>query len=100
MRQIMQFTTLTTLLLLTLSLPAVFALDEPNGSGRRNGPPTEAIEACNGKNIGDQVSFETPRGDIISGICREHEGQLFAVPKNGRGMRGKPGPRGEQPGEQ
>lgn len=47
-----------------------------------NGPPPEAIEACEGKSEGDSVSFETRRGDILEGTCRTIEEQLVAVPNN------------------
>ena len=47
------------------------------------GPPPEAFKACEGKKAGDTVQIQTPRGDTISGTCREMQGQLVAVPEGG-----------------
>jgi len=47
-----------------------------------NGPPPEAIEACEGKSEGELVSFETRRGDTLSGECQYVEDQLVAVPEH------------------
>ena len=43
-------------------------------------PPREAFEACRNASAGAGVTFRTPRGDSVRGICREHGGELFAVP--------------------
>jgi hypothetical protein len=56
----------------------------PNGgsgpdSGRRV-PPQEAIDACQGHAPGDSVSFSSPHGDTVQGVCRQRGGLLFAVP--------------------
>ena len=67
------------------------ALGAPQGSGRGHGPPEEAIQACEGMNAGDTVEFETPRGDTVSGICREIRDQLVAVPEGGPPGRGRGG---------
>lgn len=37
--------------------------------GRQQGPPPEAYSACDGKSEGDTASFESPRGDTITGTC-------------------------------
>ena len=66
--------------------------------GGQNGPPQEAIDACSGKSDGASVSFETPRGDSVSGTCKEMQGQMVAVPENGR--RGQGQGRGQQGGQQ
>jgi len=50
-----------------------------------NGPPPEAIEACEGKSEGETVSFETRRGDTLTGVCQYIEEQLVAVPEHHRG---------------
>ncbi|SIS67017.1 hypothetical protein [Neptunomonas antarctica] len=50
---------------------------------RPKGPPPEAIEACKGKQADDKVSFEG-RGEILDGICKEHDGKLVAMPASGR----------------
>lgn len=52
--------------------------------GRSQGPPPEAIEACEGKSPGDSVSFSGRRGETLNATCEEVEGQLVAVPE---GMR-------------
>jgi len=66
-----------------LSMSSFAQPQGPNG-----GPPPEAIDACVGKSSGDQVSFETPRGDTLKCTCKEIQGQLVAVPK-GHKMRVK-----------
>ncbi len=33
-------------------------------------PPPEAIAACDGADVGDPCSFDTPRGDELSGTCQ------------------------------
>jgi len=53
---------------------------------RRQGPPQAAIDACKGKQAGDQVQFETRRG-TLQGTCQERDGQLVAVPEGHRGGR-------------
>ena len=52
--------------------------------GRPQGPPPEAIEACEGKAVGDAVSFTGRRGESLEATCQEYEGQLIAVPDNKR----------------
>jgi hypothetical protein len=77
--------------MVTLIPVFAFALDRPLGPrGQHHGPPPEAIEACEGKNAGDSVRFETPRGHIITGTCEERDGLFFAIPEGG------PPPRGER----
>lgn len=51
--------------------------------GRPQGPPPEAIKACEGKEVGAEVSFKDPRGETHEGRCQEHDGQLAAMPKRG-----------------
>lgn len=51
------------------------------GSGKPKGPPQEAIDACKDMSEGDTVQFMTPRGDTVSGICRDVRGGLIAVPE-------------------
>ncbi|HSM00419.1 MAG TPA: Spy/CpxP family protein refolding chaperone, partial [Candidatus Limnocylindria bacterium] len=43
----------------------------------------EAIDACAGLSEGDMVQFTSPRGDTVSGICRDIRGGLVAVPEKG-----------------
>ncbi len=53
------------------------------GDGNPNGPPQEAIDACAEMSEGDTVQFRSPRGDTVSGICRDIRGGLIAVPEGG-----------------
>ncbi len=73
----------TTILLLSfaLLLPAS-SYASGGGKGRPQGPPPEAIAACEGKSSGDSVEFTGRRGDSIEATCQEVEGQLAAVPNN------------------
>ena len=52
------------------------------GKGRQQGPPPEAIAACEGKSVGDSVTFTDPRGGSHEGTCQEIDGQLAAAPEN------------------
>lgn len=72
-----------TILLLTLAILSpvtVYAFGA--GKGRPQGPPPEAIEACEGKSVGDSVEFKGRRGEILEATCQEKNGQLAAVPDN------------------
>lgn len=63
------------------------------GGGIPKGPPPEAVEACDGLSQGDAVQFTTLRGETVSGICRESQGKLVAVPEGRRcGMHRGKGP--------
>lgn len=48
---------------------------------RRPGPPPEAIKACEGKSVGDSVTFTGRRGESLKATCKEIEGQMAAVPE-------------------
>lgn len=61
-----------------------FCASAQQGRQAPNGPPPEAIEACDGKSEGDTVSFETRRGDTLNGVCKYVDEQLVAVPENHR----------------
>jgi hypothetical protein len=56
--------------------------DTPSQPTASRHPPQAAIDACQGHAPGDAVTFTTPRGKSVNGICQEAEGVLFAVPKN------------------
>ena len=49
---------------------------------RPKGPPPEAMEACNGKSVGDSVVLTSPRGKSMKATCQEIDDQLVAVPDN------------------
>ena len=72
------------ILVLVAVIPAAgFAFAGHWGGGKPKGPPQEAIDACAGMSEGDTGQFATPRGDTMSGICREIRGGLIAVPEGG-----------------
>ncbi len=53
----------------------------PQGKGRSmRVPPPEAYDVCEGKQAGDKVSFTTPRGDKVSGVCTMLPARLAAMP--------------------
>lgn len=58
-----------------------------DGAGRRQGPPPEALTACEGKKAGDAAEFTNRRGDKVEGICREIDGRLVALPEKARSGR-------------
>ena len=62
---------------------AVFAFGGNWDGEKPKGPPQEAIDACTDMGKGDLVQFTTPRGDTVSGICRDMRGGLVAVPEGG-----------------
>lgn len=70
-------------LLLTLVLlwPTVSSAGD---SHRHHGPPPEAIEACEGKDVGESVVLTDPRGESVQATCCEMDGELVAVPDNMR----------------
>lgn len=44
------------------------------------GPPPEAISACNDKQEGDRVTFTNRQGETLNGTCKTMQGVFFAVP--------------------
>ena len=71
------------LVLLVLAQVAACAGKETLQSHKpgHHGPPPEAIEACKGHQEGDKVTFKTPHGDEISGICKKLPELLVAIPE-------------------
>lgn len=43
-------------------------------------PPKEAVEACENKAEGENVSFVSPRGDTLEATCHLMKAMLIAVP--------------------
>jgi len=76
---------LVSLICLFMFLGTTFAQQKPQQQSQRGGggPPQEAIDACDGKNDGDSVTFVSLRGDSITGTCQDIQGQMVAVPENG-----------------
>jgi hypothetical protein len=76
---------------LAIVTTAGWAFGQPPGGGHHQGPPPEALTACEGRSPGDTVQIQTPHGQTISGTCREMpDGKLAAVPQGG--------PQGRLPG--
>ena len=44
--------------------------------GERRGPPLEAYQACENKNVGSEGQFVNPRGETVKGICEEENGKM------------------------
>jgi hypothetical protein len=65
---------------------AVMALVSINATASNNekrpGPPPEAIKACQGKEVGDAVTFTGRNNDTVKATCKEIEGQIVAFPDN------------------
>lgn len=76
------------IILFTLVLPSLVVTSACSSSkndseegGPQGGPPPEAITACEGKSVGDTVSFKGRRGETIEATCKEIDEQLVAVPE-------------------
>ncbi len=65
---------------------------EPPRDGR-GGPPEEAVAACQGLNEGEVCSFESPRGDLILGICKMTRAEVKACVPEGGPPGGPPPPK-------
>ena len=52
---------------------------------KRQGPPPEAYEACEGKSVGDEAEFVNRRGYTVTGTCEEEGDQLVLRPDNPKG---------------
>jgi len=68
----------TLLTCLTLTFASQYALAK--GPSGRQGPPPEAISACEGKSAGDSAQFEGRNGESVTGNCEEMDGQLILRP--------------------
>ncbi|MBU0946434.1 MAG: hypothetical protein KJ804_03680 [Proteobacteria bacterium] len=75
----------TALLVAILILLPITACTASNGpdTNRRQGPPPEAVSACEGKQAGDSVEFAGRGGETLEATCKEINGQLAAVPAGG-----------------
>lgn len=69
-------------IMLLLPITGCASDDGPN-NGRRQGPPPEAISACEGKQVGDSVEFTGRKGETLKATCKEMNDQLVAVPAGG-----------------
>lgn len=68
--------------LLSLVSISGWASGKGGPGGGKQGPPPEAIAACEGKAAGDSVEFTGRRGETLEATCQEKDGKLAAVPKN------------------
>ncbi|GAB4340968.1 MAG: hypothetical protein Kow0089_14990 [Desulfobulbaceae bacterium] len=73
----------TAALAIMLLMPITASAKKGNREGRHPGPPPEAIEACEGKKVGDSVKFTGRRGETLETTCQEIDGQLVAAPPEG-----------------
>lgn len=53
-----------------------------NAGRRQHGPPPEAYAACEGKILGDTAEFVSPRGDTVTGTCKQQDNRLVLRPDN------------------
>lgn len=70
--------------MLVISSVGVQAQEGRGQGGGERRPPLEAFEACADKAEGDSVTFETRRGDSLSGTCQMKDDALVAVPDNAK----------------
>ncbi len=86
---------ITTALILLVMIPLTSQAAGSGRKGQHGPPPQAAITACEGKQVGDSVTFTGRRGESLSATCRSIEGQMAAVPegmgrKNGKGGQASP----------
>lgn len=73
------------ILLIAVMIPiAACANSKGERGGNRQGPPPEAIAACENMNEGDSVTFKGRRGESLKATCKSMNGQLAAVPEGHR----------------
>lgn len=72
---------LVMLMIVTIMSVTAWAKGDSRGRGGEQGPPPEAIKACEGKQDGETVSFKGRRGESLSATCQSINGQLVAVPE-------------------
>ncbi|BHH84502.1 hypothetical protein [Desulforhopalus sp. 52FAK] len=75
--------TLVPMMTVVMMAVAACAQNEQEGRGQQ-GPPPEAIKACEGKAVGDIVSFSGRRGESVKATCQTVENQIVAVPEGHR----------------
>ena len=56
--------------IIALFLLAGAAQAQPPQEHPRRGPPQQFVDACKGKQDGDPAQAQTPRGDMVKGVCR------------------------------
>ena len=71
-------------MVLFILMPIIGCTGNNNRDDRRRGaqgPPAEAIKACEGKELGDTVEFTGRRGESLKATCQNIDDQLVAVPE-------------------
>jgi hypothetical protein len=74
-----------TLILATYILSVTATAGPDQQSGKRHGPPLDALEACADRTEGAACSFSGRRGDV-TGSCivpRHNENELICAPEGG-----------------
>ena len=54
----------------------------------RQSPPQEAYTACEGKSVGDEAQFVSPRGETVTGTCEQEGDRLVLRPNHSRANSG------------
>jgi hypothetical protein len=92
MMNLTQSVKVITVIVLATMLPlSACASSDNSDNQKRRKPPKVAFEACEGKAVGDSVTFTGRRGETLKATCKEMQGQLVAVPERGPSNQGEPG---------
>ena len=75
---------LVPMMIFVMTVVVACANNEQGGGGKPQGPPPEAIKACEGKQVGDSVSFAGRGGESLKATCQTVKEQLVAVPEGHR----------------
>ncbi|MCP4747269.1 MAG: hypothetical protein GY874_14185 [Desulfobacteraceae bacterium] len=84
---IMKKVSIALILLAICVAPAIGDDTSSEQDNRRQGPPPEAYEACEGKSAGETAQFTDARGETLTGTCEQEGDQLVLRPE------------GQEPGE-
>ena len=72
------------LLLGLLLLIAAYSVSANDEREKPRKPPKEAIEACENRQLNDNVTFIGRHGERIEATCQKRHDQLIAVPQSHR----------------
>jgi hypothetical protein len=75
---------LVPMMIVVMMAVAACANNEQNGREKKQGPPAEAFKACEGKAVGDSVSFAGRGGEALKATCQTIDEKLVAVPEGHR----------------
>ena len=76
--------TLAILIILALAPIVNLACAKSDDSRSPQGPPPEAVKACEGKMAGDTTSFTGSRGETLTATCKEIEARWLLFQKVNR----------------